>query len=105
MDQNERQNKVTIDKDAQINVVVNRSGEEETTIDLGRVFHNMKVKKRVFAWVLVLCLVIGVCAPLLLYQFNKPMLTVASAVTLKYVESVLSYYHARKYHSDQVRNV
>lgn len=84
MDQNERQNKVTIDKDAQINVVVNRSGEEETTIDLGRVFHNMKVKKRVFAWVLVLCLVLGICAPLLLYQFNKPMLTVASAVTLQY---------------------
>ena len=28
-----------------------------------------------------------------------------TAVTLKYVESVLSYYHARKYHSDQVRNV
>ena len=44
----------------------------------------MKVKRRVFAWVLVLCLVVGVCAPLLLYQFSKPMLTVSSAVTLKY---------------------
>lgn len=86
MDQNERrpENKVTIDRDAQINVVVNRSGEDDNAIDLGRVFHNMKVKRRVFAWVLVLCLVVGVCAPLLLYQFNKPMLTVSSVVTLKY---------------------
>lgn len=86
MDQNERrpENKVTIDRDAQINVVVNRSGEDETTIDLGRVFHNMKVKRRVFAWVLVLCLLLGVCAPLLLYQFNKPMLEVSSVVTLNY---------------------
>ena len=86
MDQNERrpENKVTINRDAQINVVVNRSGEDETTIDLGRVFHNMKVKRRVFAWVLVLCLLLGVCAPLLLYQFNKPMLEVSSVVTLNY---------------------
>ncbi len=86
MDQNERRpdSKVTIDKDAQISVVVNRSGEEEASIDLGRVFHNMKTKRRVFAWVLVLCMVVGLCAPLLMYQFNKPMLTVSSAVTLKY---------------------
>ncbi len=86
MDQNERQsdNKLTIDRDAQINVVVNAPGDGEDSIDLGRVFHNMKVKRRVFAWVLVLCLTVGVCAPLLLYQFNKPLLTVASVVTLDY---------------------
>lgn len=85
MDQKERQpEKLTIDKDAQINVVVNAPNDGDDSIDLGRVFHNMKLKRRVFAWVLVLCLVVGVCAPLLLYQFNKPMLTVASAVTLDY---------------------
>lgn len=86
MDQNERREdeKLTIEKDAQINVVVNRPDSDETTIDLGRVFHNMKVKRRIFAWVLVLCLVVGLVAPLLLYQLNKPMLTVASVVTLKY---------------------
>ncbi len=85
MDQNEYQpkNKVMIDKDAQINVVVNRSSED-AAISMGRVFHNMKVKRRVFAWVLVLCLVLGICAPLLLYQFNRPFLTVSSVVTLKY---------------------
>ena len=86
MDTNERQKEqqLTIDKNAQINVVVNRPETDETEIDLVRVFHTMKLQRRIYAWVLVLCLVAGVCAPLLLYQFNKPMLTVSSAVTLKY---------------------
>ena len=67
MDQNERrpENKLTIDRDAKINLVVKRPDSEETTIDLGRVFHTMKLKRRVFAWVLVLCMVLGICAPLL----------------------------------------
>ena len=75
MDTNERQKEqqLTIDKNAQINVVVNRPETDETEIDLVRVFHTMKLQRRIYAWVLVLCLVAGVCAPLLLYQFNKPM--------------------------------
>ena len=91
MESNERSEdkKLTIDRDAQINVVVNSPDSEEDTIDLGRVFHNMKIKARVFAWVLVLCLLVGVCAPLLLYQFQKPMLTVSSAVTLKYEAPIM----------------
>ena len=84
MDQNERQEgRLTIDRDAQINVVVNAPREEDT-VDLGNVFHNMKLKSRIFAWVLVLCIVIGIAAPLLLYQINPPMLTATSVVTLKY---------------------
>lgn len=68
----------------QIQLVVNHPESEETTIDLGRVFHNMKVKSRIFAWVLVLCLVVGISVPLLLYQFQKTPLTVTSVVTLRY---------------------
>lgn len=68
----------------QIQLVVNRPESGETTIDLGRVFHNMKVKSRIFAWVLVLCLVVGISVPLLLYQFQKTPLTVTSVVTLRY---------------------
>lgn len=85
MDQNERQeSRLTIDKDAQISVVVNAPGDGENTIDLGNVFHNAKLKSRVFAWVLVLCMVLGIVAPLLLYKINPPMLTATSVVTLKY---------------------
>lgn len=71
-------------KDSQIQLVVSRPEDDETTIDLGRVFHNMKLKLRIFAWVMVLCLVLGVCAPLLMYQFTKKPLTVTSVVTLRY---------------------
>ena len=72
------------DPNRQIQLVVNRIGEDEATIDLGNVFHNMKIRKRLFAWVLVLCLTVGLCAPLLLYQISKPELTVSSVVMLRY---------------------
>ena len=71
-------------ENTQIQLVVNQPDTEDDTIDLGRVFHNMKVKSRIFAWVLVLCLVVGVSAPILLYQFQKTPLTVTSVVTLRY---------------------
>ena len=74
-----------MEKDRQIQLVLNSPGqEEEDSIDLGRVFHNMKLRARVFAWVTVLCMVIGVCAPLLMYQFNPPQLRVTSVATLDY---------------------
>ena len=75
---------LSIDRDSQIQVVVNSPGWEDDSIDLGRVFRNFKEKKRVYAWVLVLCVVIGLCAPLLMYQFTKDPLTVSSVVTLDY---------------------
>ena len=70
-------------KDSQINLVLN-SPDEDDSIDLGRVFHNMKTMRRVFGWVMILCMVVGLCVPLLLYQINKDPLTVFSAVTLTY---------------------
>ena len=87
LDKQERQadRTLTIDRDAQINVVVNRpDAGDEVTIDLGRVFHTMKLKSRIYAWVLVLCMVVGLCAPLLMYQFSSHPLTVSSVVTLAY---------------------
>ena len=69
--------------DRQIQLVVNNK-QEEGAIDLSDVFHNMRLMKRVFAWMLVLCLILGVCAPLLLYQFTKTPLTVSSVVILRY---------------------
>ena len=82
--QTDRVKPLSIEKDSQINVVVNRSGDADDTIDLMRVFHNVKVKGRVYAWVLILCIVLGVCAPLLRYQLRDNNLTVAAVVTLDY---------------------
>ena len=86
MDNQEKEKRLAIDRDSKIQVVVNRSAGSSNAVEinLARVFHRMKLKKRVFAWVLVLCLTVGLCAPLLLYQFTKPELTVSSVVTLKY---------------------
>jgi hypothetical protein len=72
-------------RDSQIQVVVNQTHDDsEMEIDLVRVFHNMKLKLRIFAWVILLCLALGICAPLLMYQFTKAPLTVSSVVTLRY---------------------
>lgn len=73
------------ERDSRIQVVVNQNRDDsEVEIDLVRVFHNMNLKLRVFAWVILLCLALGLCAPLLMYQFTKAPLTVSSVVTLKY---------------------
>ena len=72
-------------RDSQIQVVVNQTSDDsEMEIDLVRVFHNMKLKLRIFAWVILLCFAVGLCVPLLMYQFTKAPLTVSSVVTLRY---------------------
>ena len=86
MDRDDRQNDrvLSVDKDTQINVVVNNPNGDDDTIDLGRVFHNAKLKGRIYAWVLLLCMAAGICASLLMYQVTKAPLTVSSVVTLAY---------------------
>lgn len=85
MDNNEnRKDILPGGQDRQIQLVVNRPNSEESSINLGNVFHNMKLNRRVYAWVLVLCLTLGFCIPLLYYQIRKPMLKVSSVVTLRY---------------------
>ncbi len=73
-----------LENNSQINVVVNRSEDMENAVDLVRVFHNMKVRWRVYAWLVFLCVMLGLCVPLLLYQFGKDNVRVASVVTFDY---------------------
>ena len=47
-------NNLLPEKDTKIQLVVNNPDSEEDTIDLGRVFHNMRVKSRIFALILKL---------------------------------------------------
>ena len=87
MDTNEwqKEQRMANDKSSQINVVLNTaesSGALE--IDVGHLFRTIKEKRRVYAWVLFLCVFAGICAPLLLYQIRKPVRTVSSVVTLNY---------------------
>ena len=73
-----KENALSVGNDSKINVVVNRSSDEDGLVDLLSVFGNMKRKSGFFVWVIVLCMVVGVCAPLLLYQTKKQALLVAS---------------------------
>ena len=85
MDKNERPSGSLLpEKDTRIQLVVNNSDDDEDTIDLGRVLHNAKLRAQIFSWVLVLCILVGISAPLLLYQIQKPELTVTSVVSLRY---------------------
>ena len=72
-----------IDKDSQINVVINNTDADDE-IDLGSVFHNFKEKAKVYLWVVLLCVVLGMSAALLIYQFGKKYPNMTSVVTLDY---------------------
>ena len=74
-----------IDRDATINVTVsNPLDADDVEIDLFQVFHNMGKTAGFYLWVLVLFVVIGLCVPVIMYQFDRPPLTVSSVVTLDY---------------------
>ncbi len=91
MEKNERPGSLLPERDTQIQLVLNNLDQEESSIDLGRVFHNMKVKSRIYAWVLVLCMLVGFCAPLVIHQFSDHPLTISSVVTLRYgVDTLLA---------------
>ena len=74
---------MSVDKDANINVVLNQPSTD-IEIDLKRVFHNFKLRTRAYAWLMIFCIVAGICGSLLLQQFNEKPYTVSSVVTLKY---------------------
>ena len=86
MDRNERDNdrSVRLDKDTQINVIVNSADAADDTINLGRIIQNFKAKKRIYVWVLLLCLAAGVSLGLLWYQVSRKPTEVSSVVTLNY---------------------
>ena len=94
MDNNENRTDILpTGSDRQIHLVVSNN-QDEDSIDLGKVIQNIKLKKRIYAWVLVLCLTVGICAPLLLYQVSHSMLTVSSVVTLNYTIPTKNGYKA-----------
>ena len=97
MDNKDAEREISIDRDARINVTVNRApGAADDVIELSRVFHNMKESRRIYAWLIVLCMVVGLCAPLLMEQMNQKPLTVSAVVSLHWkvpvVEKRLTYY-------------
>lgn len=65
-----------------------RPRTEDNAIDPVRVVRNFWEKRKVFAWVLVLCVVIGLCAPLAVYPFTKEPQEVSAVATVEYAETL-----------------
>ena len=75
--------------DKAINLIISSPEEQGgTELDLMAVFHVM-AQKRYMAWLLMLCLLVGICAPLLLYQLTKDPLSVSTAVSLTYADTLV----------------
>ena len=74
---------MSVDRDANINVVVNQPSAD-VEIDLKRVFHNFKLRTRAYAWLMIFCIVAGIAGSLVIYQFTEKPYKVSSVVTLKY---------------------
>ena len=89
MDRDERRKDqvLSVDRDANINVVVNQPSAD-IEIDLKRVFHNFKLRTRAYAWLMIFCIVAGIAGSLVLHQFNEKPYKVSSVVTLKYEVSI-----------------
>lgn len=85
MDTNQRENDrpMPIERDAQINLVLN-SPAARGVIDMGRVIKNFKQKRRLYAWVTLLCVVAGLCAALVWHQRSGSPVSVSTVVTLCY---------------------
>lgn len=65
-----------------------RPRTEDNAIDPVRVVRNFWDRRRVFAWVLVLCVLIGLCAPLAVYPFTKEPQEVSAVATVEYADAL-----------------
>ena len=85
MDRDERRKDevLSVDRDANINVVVNQPSTE-VEIDLRRVLHNFKLRTRAYAWLMIFCIVAGIAGSLVIHQFTEKPYKVSSVVTLNY---------------------
>lgn len=81
-----KQNNVLPVENGQINVVVRPPQRSQNTveIDIVKMFRNMKKSSRIYAWIMILCLLVGICVPLLMYGFNDKSFTATSVVMLTY---------------------
>ena len=78
--------KLHVSTDPAVNVIVKHDllDETESDIDLLHVFVNMGYKKRIYAWVIILCLLVGLATPLLMAELAEKSESVSAVLTLNY---------------------
>ena len=74
-----------IGKNQKVEVVVKRDASARAgELDLVRVFSNMGKKRRIYAWLIVACMLIGLAAPLLLAELRDKTENVSVVINLLY---------------------
>lgn len=82
---NEKISSLRQDDNSQVQVVIKREDNEyQDELDLLHIFVNMKQKRRIYAWVIILCLVVGLTAPMLWVELKDKSDTVSAVVTFDY---------------------
>ena len=77
-----------IGQNQKVEVVVKRDSETgEREIDLVRVFSNMGKKRRIYAWLIIACMLIGLAAPLLMAELKDRTENVSVVISLLYPEA------------------
>ena len=74
-----------IEKNKKVEVVVKRDAAAEgTELDLVRVFSNMGKKKRVYAWLVLFCMLVGLAVPLLRAEMAESTESVSAVISFIY---------------------
>lgn len=74
-----------IEKNKKVEVVVKRDAAAEgTELDLVRVFSNMGKKKRVYAWLVLFCMLVGLAVPLLRAELAERTESVSAVISFIY---------------------
>ena len=74
-----------IEQNKKVEVVVKRDAAAEgTELDLVRVFSNMGKKKRVYAWLIILCMLVGFAVPLLKAELAETTESVSAVISFIY---------------------
>ena len=74
-----------VGKNQKVEVVVKRDADSGSAeLDLVQVFVNMGKKKRVYALLIIICMLIGFAAPMLMAQLSDKSESVSAIITLTY---------------------
>ncbi len=77
-----------IEDNRKVEVVVKQDNyQEEAELDLVQVFVNMGKKKRIYAWIIILCMLVGFAAPMLMSEFADKNESVSAVLTFLYPEA------------------
>lgn len=84
-DINEKIKNLKTDDDSKVQVVIKKEDRENLDeLNLLHIFVNMKQKGRIYAWLIVLCMLVGLAAPMLMSELAEKTEDVTAVITFEY---------------------